>query len=97
MLHLVDEPAPVAGPQSLYAPVPFEARRLGYMLGLGDIQLREPCSGYEHLCVCSRCLAGDENLALLGRLRQDRQEIARLREDFEMLDLNAERAAERAA
>lgn len=34
-------------------------RILGHLLGLGDLQYREPCHGYANGCACSAC---DERL-----------------------------------
>lgn len=39
------------------------ARTLGLLLGLGDLQAREVCMGYQNACVCKACLARAENPA----------------------------------
>jgi hypothetical protein len=78
---------------TLYQRLPLAARELGYRLGLGDIQLSEPCSGYLNMCVCDRCLEADERAADRGQLRLGRREIARLRQDTALLELNSEKAA----
>jgi hypothetical protein len=78
---------------TLYIDMPAEIRARGLKLGLGDLQLRPHCSGYDHLCVCDDCLTRDERMAQLGKLRSDRREIALLRDDHALLELNTEAKA----
>lgn len=36
--------------------VGHDARALGFILGLGDLNTRPICHGYAHACVCAECV-----------------------------------------
>jgi hypothetical protein len=57
---------------SLYERMPTEARELGFRLGLGDLQLEEPCWGYDKSCKCSQCRDRDARKAPHGQIPRHR-------------------------
>lgn len=42
-------------------PLSLDDRRLGILLGLGDLAEREVCHGYSNACPCSACLEREES------------------------------------
>ncbi len=49
--------------------VSIEARRLGWILGLGDLEQQRRCFGYQNCCACPRC-HDREDLAILADKRR---------------------------